>query len=200
MNKKTISSKVLDSLVDRAIYDEAKEENIEFGHALKELPEKELTEILNSGKKRKFNKILWERVEWSIAVAALIAIAIAVPISVENNSKDKICNIVYAYNSAQINDMASMISRSADEPMLDITTMSDEQLKNALPELEERYGKSELLQDISVNGRILAFAYIRLHQRKEACRTLESVIEKLSVDKDYENTVMEFKEILEQIR
>ena len=83
MNKKAIPSDVLDLLVDRAIYNEAKEENIEFGHALKEISEKDLEHILNTGKKkRKFNKILWERIEWSIAVAAWIAVAITVPISV----------------------------------------------------------------------------------------------------------------------
>ena len=51
-----------------------------------------------------------------------------------------------------------------------------------------------------INGRVLAFAYIRLHKRKEACKTLEIVIEKLSGDEDYVRSVKEYKEILEQIK
>ena len=200
-NKKTIPSDVLDSLVDRAIYNEAKEENIEFGNALKKIPEKELEEILNSGrKKRRINRLLWERIEWSIAVAALIAVAITVPISVENESKNKICDIVYAYNSAQLNDISTLVSRSASEPFLDITTMNEEQLKNSLPGLEERFQQSESLQDLAINGRILAFAYIRLHKRKEACNVLETMIERFSGDEDYLNDMEECKELLNQIK
>lgn len=202
MNKKNIPLDVLDSLVDRAIYNEAKEENIEFGHALKEIPEQELLEILNSGRKKKrtFNRILWERIGWSIGIAALIAVAITVPISVENHSNDKICNIVYDYNASQLREMASMVSRSADEPMPDITTMNEEQLNNVLPELEERFLSSESLQDISINGRLLAFTYIRLHKRTEACKILETMIDKLKGDEDYIETVEDCKQILEQIK
>ena len=201
MNKKAIPSDVLDSLVDRAIYNEAKEENIEFGHALKEISEKDLEHILNTGKKkRKFNKILWERIEWSIAVAALIAVAITVPISVENHSKNKICDIVYAYNSAQLGEMISLSSRSSSEKLPDITAMSEKQIEETLPILEERFLQSDSAQEISINGQILTFAYIRLHKRGEACKTLEIMIEKLSKDEDYESNVMELKNLLEQIK
>ena len=201
MNKKTIPSDVLDSLVDRAIYKEATEENLEFGHALKKISGKELDEILNSGKrKRRFNRLLWERIEWSIAVAALIAVAITVPISVENHFKDKICNIVYAYNSPQLSALASSNFRSAGEELPDITKMNDDKLKNTLPQLEERFEKSESMQDIAINGEILTFAYIRLHMRKEACNILETMIERLSGDEDYLKTIEECKNILDQIK
>lgn len=201
MNKKTIRLEVLERLVDRAIYNEAREENIEFGNALKRIKEKELENILNAGrKKRKFNKILWERIGWSAAVAALIAVAITIPISVENQSKDKICNIVYSYNAAQLSDLTTMISRSSGEAIIDVTILNDEQLKTVLPNLEESFNNSKSLQDVSINGRVLAFAYIRLHKRKEACKTLEIMIEKLSGDEDYLSSVEEYKEILEQIK
>ncbi|MCH5238313.1 MAG: hypothetical protein J1E95_11045 [Muribaculaceae bacterium] len=201
MNKKAIPSDVLDSLVDRAIYNEAKEENIEFGHALKEISEKDLEHILNTGKKKsKFNKILWERIEWSIAVAALIAVAITVPISVENHSKNKICDIVYDYNSAQLGEMISLSSRSSSEKLPDITAMPEKQIEETLPILEERFLQSDSAQAISINGQILTFAYIRLHKRSEACKTLEIMIEKLSKDEDYESNVMELKNLLEQIK
>lgn len=201
MSKKEIPSDILETLVDRAIYNEAKEENIEFGTALKNISDKELEDILNSGKKkRRINRLLWERIEWSIAVAALIAVAITVPISVENHSKNKICDIVYAYNSPELEEMISTPSRSASEPLPDITGMSESQLKDTLPVLEENFRESDFPQDIAVNGKLLTFAYIRLHKHEEACHTLEIMIKKLSNDEDYESDVIEFKNLLDQIK
>lgn len=201
MSKKKIPSDILETLVDRAIYNEAKEENIELGTALKNISDKELEAILNSGKKkRRINRLLWERIEWSIAVAALIAVAITVPISVENHSKNKICDIVYAYNSPELEEMISTPSRSASEPLPDITGMSESQLKDTLPVLEENFRESDFPQDIAVNGKLLTFAYIRLHKHEEACHTLEIMIKKLSNDEDYESDVIEFKNLLDQIK
>lgn len=201
MNKKAITTKALEQLVDQAIYKEAEEENIEIGHALKVISDQGLKKILNGDrKKRSFNRLLWERIGWSIAVAALIAVAITVPISVENSSKDKICDMVYAYNSSQIEELLSHSSRSAGENIPDITGLSDEKLKEIMPKLQDDFLNSDNPQDVAFRGKILALSYIRLHKRKEAKETLEAMINKLSFDEDYETTVKECRELLEQIK
>ena len=78
--------------------------------------------------------------------------------------------------------------------------MPEKQLEETLPILEERFLQSDSAQETSINGRILTFAYVRLHKRGEACKTLEIMIEKLSKDEDYESNIMELKNLLEQIK
>lgn len=200
MNKKVITSKELEHLVDRAVYREAEADNLEIGHALKSISESELKEILNVGKKkRKLNKLLWERVEWSIAVAALIAVAITLPISIENRAKDKICNIVYDYNIEEL-EYLSLPSRSSSESFPDITIMTYKQLKEFLPGFEREFEESDNLQDISIRGKILALGYIRLHKREEAIKVLEEMISRLSNDVDYSEAVSECMALMQQIK
>lgn len=201
MNKKAITSKSLDELIDNAIYREAEEDNLEIGKALKDISESRLKEILGiREKKRRFNKKIWERVAWSVSVAALIAVAISVPIAVENNAKNKICDVVYAYNAPELNDMLWRTSRSSADQMPNITLLSDASLQRVLPHMATLFYKAESLQDIALEGRILALAYIRLHRRDDAIRVLEVMIEKLSGDEDYGPTVKECQELLLQIK
>ena len=201
MNKKIITSRILNNLVDHAIIREAEEDNIEIGRALKDISEGELKKILGvKKKKRSYNKLILERVIWSISVAALIAVAICLPIGIENRSKDEIDNLVYAYNASELSAMESSVSRSAGMVLPNITAMTDDELKEILPELQRYFEESSTSQDITVNGKILALSYIRLHKRDEAREILKIMIDKLSADEDYDAAVKECHNLLEQIK
>ena len=201
MNRKIITSRILNNLVDHAIIREAEEDNIEIGRALKDISEGELKKILGvKKKKRSYNKLILERVIWSISVAALIAVAICLPIGIENRSKDEIDNLLYAYNASELSAMESSVSRSAGMVLPNITAMTDDELKEILPELQRYFEESSTSQDITVNGKILALSYIRLHKREEAREILKIMIDKLSADEDYGATVKECHNLLEQIK
>lgn len=197
-----ISEEVLDRLVENAICREAEQNNIELGRALKGVSEERLRKILaGDTKKRSVKRIVWERLAWSVSVAALIAVAIAVPIAVEHNAKNEICNLVYAYNAPSLKQMTSLTSKSAgNETLPDITEMSDKELEKLLPSLETSFNDAENLQDIYIYGKILALSYIRLHKSKDAANVLESAIKKLETDEDYLTQAVEFEELLIQIR
>ena len=201
MNRKIITSRILNNLVDHAIIREAEEDNIEIGRALKDISEGELKKILGvKKKKRSYNKLILERVIWSISVAALIAVAICLPIGIENRSKDEIDNLLYAYNASELSAMESSVSRSAGMVLPNIIAMTDDELKEILPELQRYFEESPTSQDITVNGKILALSYIRLHKREEARKILKIMIDKLSADEDYGATVKECHNLLEQIK
>lgn len=201
MSKKVIPSQILEKLVDQGIYREAEEENFELGHALKNISENDLRKLLSSPKKtRSYHKRVWERIAWSVSVAALLAVAITLPIGIENSSRNEICNLIYSYNESQIEDLVSFASRSSGEAMPDITVMSDEQLKTILPELQEAFNTAGSSQEIAITGKILAFSYIRLHKREEAREILDTMIIKLESDEDFDTTVSECRKLLKELK
>jgi len=201
MKNKEIPEKILGLLADKAIAQEAEADNIEIGHALKGISEQQLREIVSVKKPKilSFKKVVRERILWSLSMAAMLAIAIMVPMHIERQSMNEIDGLIYSYNS-DILAMSSSENRGS-EADINISEMSDSQLKEALSTLERQYIECDNNQDIAITGQILSLAYIRLHDRDAAKDTLHSMIERLSSEKeDYQEVIDWCHSILNQLK
>ena len=201
MKNKEIPQHILGILADKAIAQEAEADNIEIGHALKGISEQQLQEIVSVKKPKilSFKEIVRKRMLWSLSMAAMLAIAIIVPLHVERQSMNKIDRLIYAYNS-DILPMPFSVNRGTENG-INISELSDSQLKESLPALARQYKESANNQDIAINGQILSLAYIRLHERDAAKDTLQSMIERLSSEKeDYQEVIDWCHSILNQLK
>ncbi|MCM1139244.1 MAG: hypothetical protein NC453_11805 [Muribaculum sp.] len=198
MKNKTIPASMIEVLADKYIYQEAEQENAELGHALKNISEENLRGIFKNHKPRviTFKKVIRERIAWTLSMAAMLAIAITVPFHINNQSMDKMDGLIYSYN------MPMLVQNAArgGESTIDITALNDAQLKASLPKLEEEFQDSDNLQDVALNGRVLALAYIRTHNRAEAKSTLKSMITRLSAEPDgYEEIIKWCEQLIKQL-
>lgn len=201
MKNKEIPEHILCVLADKAIAQEAEADNIEIGYALKGISEQQLREIVSAKKPKllSFKKIVRERMLWSLSMAAMLAIAIIVPLHVERQSMNEIDGLIYAYNS-DILAMSFSVNRGTENG-INISELSDSQLKESLLTLERQYKENANNQDIAINGQILSLAYIRLHDRDAAKDTLQSMIERLSSEKeDYQEVIDWCHSILNQLK
>lgn len=198
MDKKRLSDQAIEAFAEEAIVRHASEENIEFGVALRNISEDDLKKIIaggNAGKTRKGRGIKWkERIIWSVSVAALIAVAVSVPLGVKRDSERRVDNLLFEYN------VSSWDMSRGDDEVPDIKNMSEEQLKKQLARFEEAYKGSESPQDIAINGKILALTYLKLHDRKKTVATLESMIDRLRDDEDYVAVVEECRRLLRNLQ
>jgi len=201
MKNKEIPEKILGLLADKAIAQEADADNIEIGHALKSISEQQLRDIVSVKKPKtlSFKKIVRERILWSLSMAAMLAIAIMVPLHIERQSMNEIDGLIYAYNS-DILAMSFSVNRGTENG-INLSELSDSQLKESLKTLERQYRECANNQDIAINGQILSLAYIRLHERDAAKNTLQSMIERLSSEKeDYQEVIDWCHSILNQLK
>lgn len=201
MNNKEIPNHVLEALAVSAVRKTVNEENIEFGRALKNISEDQLKMILRGSQPRvvPFKKFFRERIAWAVSIAAMLALVITIPLNIEKNSRHEIDGLIYAYNSP---DLAPIqLPTKGGDVFINITSLSDIELKGKLSQLETAYSESEELQEYAINGKILSLAYIRLHKRNEAKSVLKSMIEKLSVEKeDYAPSIQWCETILNQLK
>lgn len=189
---------MVEVLADKYVYQEAEQENAEFGHALKNISEEDLIGILKNQKPKviNFRKVIRERIVWTLSMAAMLAIAITVPLHIHNQSMDKMDGLIYSYNTP----MLVQNGVRGGESTVDITALNDAQLKASLPKLEEEFQDSDNLQDVALNGQVLALAYIRTHNRAEARATLKSMITRLSAEpEDYKNIIQWCDELIKQL-
>lgn len=203
-NKKKIPSEAIDRLADKAICRMAEEEDIELGHALKNITESQLRGIVGKSQptRHAFNIRKAERFAWTLAVAALLVVALIAPLRMENNSDQKIDRLLYSYNVTSLPGGGGGVGsdrggagdpRGGEDEAIDLTVISDEQLKEKLPRMKEAYLIAETPQEIAIEGKRLVLSYIRLHERGEARETLQSMIDRLSENpeakKDYAETI-----------
>lgn len=104
MKNKTIPASMVEVLADKYVYQEAEQENAEFGHALKNISEEDLIGILKNQKPKviNFRKVIRERIVWTLSMAAMLAIAITVPLHIHNQSMDKMDGLIYSYNTPML--------------------------------------------------------------------------------------------------
>lgn len=191
---KSMTKETVEILAEEAVRRKAEEENIEMGVALRNISEEELKRILRGDRPAKRSgRLFRERLLWGLSVAALLAVAIALPLGVERKAGEKIDDLVYAYN------VPSRGLSKGGEEVLDIETLSDAGLEESMDKLEEAYQKASTAQETAITGKTLALAYIRLHNRDEARRVLESMIDRLQGDEDYLPIVGECRRILKEI-
>ena len=188
---------------------EAHQDNLDFGLAMKSLSKEKLNEIIgkqdvalpvaasaySETKEVKARKVRFKPWMWQVAsIAAVVIIAFTMVFNIEKNARYSVDNAIYA--SADINpDLA----RSGGEP-IDISAMTDDELKVKLPELASLYKSASTTDDIADYGYALAMAYLRLHDRDKAKEVLEQLVSRFNGNEDYAGDVNKWKSILNLLK
>lgn len=186
-------------LTVNGICQEAQQDNLDFGKAMKGLSKEQLQQIVGQRKNLQSNqspketsvKVLrFKSWIWQVAsIAAIIVIAFTVVFNIEKNARFSVDNAIYA--CAEIN---SDLTRDGSE-MLDIRSMSDDELKENLHKLVSNYNTAETSDEVADNGFALAMAYLRLHDREKAKEVLCQLISKFKDNPEYAGYVNQWQSI-----
>lgn len=156
----------------KGIYQEAEQDNMEFGHAMKQISKMDLLRIIGRSSRSRVIRLnyLRERMAWVASIATVLIIGIFSIINVRQAGMDKVDNTIVAYN--YIPDFG----RGPES-----ITAKD------IPTLEEAYinAPSDDIQMQEYAGMRLAMAYLRLHDRKKAKEVLTELSARFSNDEEF---------------
>ena len=168
-----------DFLVYLAVADgvcrEAEQDDADFGHALKNISDDQLWEIMGP-RRRAHLKVAalkpkarpW--VTWAVGVAAMVVVVFGAGWGFMRHVDNRFMDNIYAVYIDEI----PTTSRGGEE--VDLTEMDDKQLKGYLPQLEEEYAESARVEQENIlTGLRLSMAYIRLHMKAKAMKILEKL-------------------------
>lgn len=188
---------------------EANQDNKDFEEAMKRIPKEELLSIIGERKKGinpiradktpTFKRwLLWQ----GIGVAVLLGLGVIYVVIAKNEANsvrqnalasnqeamDKVDNAIFAFS-----DYSQGITRGGG---MDISKLSDKELKAQLPTMESKFREQIEDVDIVEFGSDLVMTYIRLHEREKAIKLLTELIERFQYNSDYEDDVINWKTIL----
>lgn len=188
---------------------EAHQDNLDFGLAMKGMSKEKLKEIIGKRdviepaaasyerksevvkpKEIRYKTWIWQ----AASIAAVVIIAFTAVFNIEKNAGYSVDNAIYA--CADINPD---LVRAGGEP-IDISSMSDEELKAKIPELISLYQSASTTDEVADYGYALAMAYLRLHDRDNAKEVLEQLISRFDGDADYADSVNKWKSILNLLK
>lgn len=151
---------------------EAEENDMEFGIAMKNIPEEELLKIMGRDKKRHLrnSKFIRERFAWVASIAAVIAIGIFSVINLQRSSMNKLDDLIVAYNYIPDSNRGPEDFSSQDIPSLE----------NAY-----RTAPSDDIQAQEDAGMRLAMAYLKMHDRKKAKELLKELSLRFAQDEEF---------------
>lgn len=86
------------------------------------------------------------------------------------------------------------------EDLPDLNGLSDEEVRDKIPSIEQLYSQSQTVEQQYENGSILALAYIRINERDKAKKILTNLIERLSEDEDFTKEQNKLERILKVIQ
>jgi len=91
------------------------------------------------------------------------------------------------------------LTRSGGE-IVDITKLSDEELKELLPALMETYKTSSDVVGIADTGYTVAMGYLRFHDAKQAKFILGELVTRFKGNPDFAESVSKWESILNVIK
>ena len=178
-----------DFLVYLAVADgvcrEAEQDDADFGHALKNVSDDQLWEIMGPRRRAPLKVAALKPkarpwVTWAVGVAAMVVVVFGAGWGFMRHVDNRFMDNIYAVHIAEI----PTTFRGGDE--VDLTKMDDKQLKDYLPQLEKEYAESRVgTQDNMLAGLRLSMAYIRLHKKAKARKILSELAD------NYPNTTVE---------
>lgn len=183
---------------------EAHQDNLDFGMAMKSLSKEKLNEIVgmrnlespevsSNGKSVKI--LRFKPWMWQVAsIAAVVVIAFTVVFNIEKNARYSVDKAIYACA-----EISTDLTRDGSE-ILDIQSMTDEELTNKLPLLVANYNSAQSYDDIADNGFALAMAYLRLHDRENAKEILQKLVSQFEDNSEYSGYVSKWQSILNVLK
>ena len=188
---------------------EAHQDNLDFGLAMKSLSKDKLKEIIGKqdvasqvaasaeckSEMVKPKVIRFKAWIWQVApIAVVVIIAFTVVFNIEKNARYSVDNAIYACA-----DVNPDLVRAGGEP-IEISSMSDDELKAKLPELTSLYQSASTTDEIADYGYVLAMAYLRLHDRDKAKEVLEQLVSRFDGTEGYAGYVNKWKSILNLLK
>ena len=176
---------------------EVHQDNIDFGVALKNLSKEQLCNIIGDKAESPVKpKILhFKPWMWQVAsVAAIFVIVFGMFFNIEKNARYAVDNAIYTCA-----DITPDLVRAGGKP-IDITSMTQDELKTKLSELESLYQSASTNDEIADTGYALAMAYLRLHDRDRAKSVLDQLVARFEDNSDYADDVNKWKSILNLLK
>ena len=167
----------------RGVCQEAEQENIEFGHAMKNISEAELMRIIGRSRQPRILRFSYmrERLAWVASIAAVLIVGIFTVLNVRQTGMDRLDNTIVAYNYIPDSNRGwESITSDSNRGWESIT--SDD-----IPTLEQAY-KSAPTDDIQAQeeaGMRLAMAYLKVHDRKKAKELLNELSSRFADDEEF---------------
>lgn len=156
----------------RGVCQEAEQENIEFGHAMKNITEAELMRIIGRSRQPRMQRFSYmrERLAWVASIAAVLIVGIFTVLNVRQTGMDRLDNTIVAYNYIPDSNRGWESITSDD-----------------IPTLEQAY-KSAPADDIQAQedaGMRLAMAYLKVHDRTKAKDILTELSARFADDEEF---------------
>lgn len=206
--KRGISSSMIDALADYAIKKEAEQDNAEIGHALKNISSAQLNSIIGTKKTQviPIKRVIRERFIWAASIAAIFIAAIPVGNNIAMTAKyDGIqsgkCDMLYAYNISEIPDLSVGTKGEDLSNFPNITELTNDQLESEIPKLESLFNEAESSQQVTLYGKTLTMAYLKLKDSDKAIEVLNQMKTRLQEDsEDYEDTITWCNNIITKLK
>ena len=175
----------------RGICQEAEQENIEFGHAMKSLTKAQLQSIIGKGEKPRMVRpnFFRERMMWISSMAAMLVVAFGFGWNLYSSSQNHICDVVYSLTYQPIEG-----DRGDGSEYLDLNKLTTEQIETRLPDMKAIFEADEIdSQDWHIDGMNLAMAYLKLHRKSDAVKVLETIAANSSEPDEYNRIIKQLK-------
>lgn len=168
----------------KGICQEAEQDNIEFGHAMKNISKSDLLRIIGRSSRPRLVRLNYirERMAWVASIAAILVIGLFTVMNVRQSGINKLDDTIVAYN---------YIPDSGRGP--ESITAAD------IPSLEKAYlhAPSDDIQLQQEAGMRLAMAYLKIHDRKKARKMLTELSVRFADDEEF---VAQCNKILNQLK
>ena len=168
----------------RGVCQEAEQENIEFGNAMKNISKEELLNIIWQSPKPRIMRLnyLRERMAWVATIAAIFIIGIFSVCNVRQAGLNRLDNTIVAYNYIPDSNRGWESITSDD-----------------IPTLEKAYQMAPMedMQAQEDAGMRLAMAYLKIKERKKARTLLKELSIRFADDEEF---VAQCQKILNQLK
>lgn len=172
-------------LTVRGICQEAEQESIEFGHAMKSLDKSQLMSIIGKKERPRIIRPVRERILWLSSLAAVLVIAIGVNWDSSVSSRNHLCDVVYNCYYESVEGL-----RSAGGSYVNLDSLTARQIEDYIPELAKRFDSDTVnTQDWHIDGESFAMAYLKLHRKDDAVRVLTDMAAKADDPRKYNRMI-----------
>lgn len=156
----------------RGVCQEAEQENIEFGHAMKNISDAELMRIIGRSRQPRILRFSYmrERLAWVASIAAVLIVGIFTVLNVRQTGMDRLDNTIVAYNYIPDSNRGWESITSDDIPTL-------EQVYKSAPDDD--------IQAQEEAGMRLAMAYLKVHDRAKAKELLNELSSRFANDEEF---------------
>ncbi len=175
----------------RGVCQEAEQENIEFGHAMKSLTKAQLQSIIGKGEKPRMVRpnFFRERMMWISSMAAMLVVAIGIGWNLYTSSQNQLCDVVYSYAYQPIEG-----DRGDSGKYIELNKLTAEQIEMQLPDMTAAFEADEIdSQDWHIDGMNLAMAYLKLHRKSDAVKVLKIMASEASEPEEYNKLIEQLK-------